>query len=61
MKNAGVYPLTAETYYRFYVDFSLKRLSGIWTLLETITRFSKEWVPVEDCRIVSGPDLHFGA
>lgn len=61
MKNAGVYPLTAGTYYRASVDLSLKRLTGIWTLLETITRFSKEWVPVEDCRIVSGPDLRFGA
>ena len=48
MKNAWEYPLRAETYNRFYVDLSWKRLTRIWTLLETLTGFSKEWVSLED-------------
>ena len=54
------YPLTAETYCCFYVDLSLKRLTGVWTLLETLTKLSKEWMLVEDWRIVSGPDSRLG-
>lgn len=40
MKNALVYLLTAETYYCFYVHFLLKRLTGMWTFLESLTQFS---------------------
>ena len=48
MKNAGEYPLRAETYNCFYVDLSLTRLTRVWTLLETLTGFRKEWVSLED-------------